>query len=97
MVTPSYDIGDTRRLQVTFKDIDLVVADPTTIDFKMLEPDGVLTLYTVPNANVIKASTGIYYVDWLFTKLGRHKAEFIGTGAVAQVVPYENYIKRSNV
>jgi len=97
MVTTVYDLGDTRRLQVTFKDIAGVVADPTTIDFKMLEPDGVLTTYTVPAAQVTKVGIGIYYVDWLFTKRGRHKAEFIGTGAVAQVVPYENYIKRSNV
>ena len=97
MVTPTYDLGDTRRLQVTFKDIAGAVADPTTITFKMLEPDGTATTYVVPNANVTKASTGIYFVDWEFTQRGRHKAEFIGTGVVAQVVPYETYIKRSNV
>lgn len=97
MVTEAYDIGDTRRLQCTFKDITGVVKDPTTITFNMVEPDGVATPYVFgTDAELVKDSTGVFHVDWPITKQGRHAWSLAGTGAVAQKESDEFYAKRSN-
>ena len=96
MVTQAYDIGDTRRLEATFKDIAGVLTDPTAVTFTMEEPDGTITTYNTVGANLKNPSVGVYHVDWPLAKAGRHAIEFIGTGAVAQTVAYELWAKRSN-
>jgi MarR-like DNA-binding transcriptional regulator SgrR of sgrS sRNA len=95
LTTAAYDIGDTRRLQTTFKGIDGVNADPTTVTFELQKPDGTLTTYIyLTDAELVKSTTGIYYVDWPFTVSGRHKVHWNGTGAVATAEPTEIHIRR---
>ena len=99
MTTSSYDIGDQRRLTVTFTDINDVDADPTAIHFIMNEPDGVQTSHAYGDspAVLIKSAVGIYYVDWLITKQGRHHYKFTGTGAVVAAESGEFYARRGEI
>ena len=97
MVTQAYDIGDTRHLQATFKNISSVNTDPTTVTFKMREPDGVITTYVFnTDSQLVKSAAGVFHVDWPIAKQGRHAWSMAGTGAVAQKEQGEFYAKRSN-
>jgi hypothetical protein len=80
----SYHVGDELRATATFKNLALVLTDPTTVTISIEEPDGTLTPYTYP-ATVDKLSTGVFYKDFIPDAPGRWKARAIGTGAVAQV------------
>ena len=83
MATTAYDVGDLRRLQTTFKDAAGTATDPTGVTFRMRAPDGVETAYVyLTDAQVVKSATGIYYVDWTFTKTGRHFLRWEATGGV---------------
>ena len=96
MTTPTHDLGDKRRLTVTFTDINAAAADPTTITFRMLEPDDTQTSYVYgTDPEVVKSATGIYYVDWDVAQAGRHSYRFIGTGTVAQAAEADFYGLRS--
>ena len=97
MVTTTYDIGDTRRLQATFKDINQELTDPTTVTFTMTEPDGIVTTYVKgTDAELVRNSLGVFHVDWPIAKQGRHAWSLAGTGTVAQKEEDEFYVKRSN-
>ncbi len=84
----SYDLGDTRRLSAVYTVAanSPIATDPTTLTFKMREPDGTVTthVYGDSPASIIKLSTGSYYVDWLLAKVGRHSYRWVGTGAAAE-------------
>lgn len=95
MATPAYDIGDLRRLSVTFSDIDGTEADPTTVTFKMREPDGTETIYAYgTDAELVKDGVGRYHVDWTLTQAGRHVVRWEGTGVVATAEQVELYGRR---
>jgi len=98
MTTIAYDVGDSRRLKATFKDTAGTIADPTTINFKIREPDGVETTYVFgTDSELVKEGTGIYYVDWTMAKPGRHIGRFIGTGNIIGTENYEFYARRKEV
>lgn len=60
-----YDSGTTIRLKVTITDGSGTAADPGALTFKARQPDGTVTTYVYgTDAQLVKASTGIYYVDW---------------------------------
>lgn len=95
MTTSAYDIGDYRRLIGTFTDIAGDAADPTTITFKMREPDGTETSYVYGvDGECVKSSTGVYYVDWSFDQAGRHVARWYGTGVLVASTEKEYYVLR---
>jgi len=97
MVTPAHDVNDTRKLQATFKDVNGVAQDPTTVTFNMVEPDGAATPYVYgTDAELVRESAGVYYVNWSITQPGRHTWSMKGTGLVAQEEEHEFYAKRSN-
>lgn len=95
MTTPAYDIGDTRRLSVQFSDVGGAPAAPTTVTFALREPDGDLTSYATPAAQIVNTGTGAYYVDWTITQAGRHVYRWNGTGAVSAVEQGEFYARRN--
>lgn len=77
-----YVIGDGFRLKATFT-VDDVVTDPTTVTFKLKDPDGLITTYVYGvNAEVVKVSTGIYYIDVTVSKALTWFYRIVGTGAV---------------
>ena len=88
MSTATYDIGDRRRLSISFTDFADAPADPTTVICKVTEPDGVVANPTVSNSAV-----GEYYADHTFTKAGRHQVRFEGTGAVVSAEQTDVYIR----
>ena len=80
----TYDVGDQRRLKATFTDIDGAAADTTTVTFKITAPDGTTTTYVFgTDAEAVKESTGVYYVDWTITQSGEHRWKWTGTGNAA--------------
>ncbi len=96
MTTPAHDIGDLRRLSVLFKDLNDVATDPTTIIFKIREPDGVLTTFTFGvDAELVKVATGSYHLDFAITKTGRHAWRFEGTGSLQAAEGAEFFARRT--
>lgn len=83
----TYDVGDKVRTQVSFTD-DGVVTDPSAITYKFKTPAGVTTTYVYgTDVQLVKLSTGIYYVDLTIALEGRYDWRFEGTGAL--VAAYE--------
>ncbi len=83
----AYDLGDTRRLSAAFNIAanSPTATDPTTLNFKMREPDGTVTTYLEgTDAELVKDSTGNFHVDWLLAQVGRHRYRWVGTGAAAE-------------
>lgn len=81
----SYDVGDKPRLRTNpvFKNDAGVATDPTTVTFRIRIGSGTPTVYVYgTNAQLVKAGTGDYYVDWTIAAEGRHHYRFEGTGAV---------------
>ncbi len=97
MVTTSYDVGDVRRLSVTFKDIAGSDTDPGTVSFLMREPDGALTTFVyLTDSEVVKDATGKFHIDWPIAKPGRHAGAWVGTGAVELRDEFEFYARASD-
>jgi hypothetical protein len=83
MTIPTHDVGDRRRLRFRFRDSAGAFADPTTVTFKMKEPDAVVTTYVYGvAAQLVKEAVGQYYVRWPIAKAGLHTWSAGGTGAV---------------
>ena len=84
MADDVHDLGDERDLRITLTVAD-VPTDPTSLSFRMLEPDGVVSTYAKDvNEEVETVSTGIWRVLWIVRKAGRHHASFRSTGNVSQ-------------
>lgn len=80
---PTHDTGDLRRIQATFKNISGTDTDPTTVTFKLRDPNGTVTTYLYgTDAELVKSATGIYYVDYTILYDGQHFYRFEGTGTV---------------
>lgn len=82
-----YDKGDLVRLSVVFKDLAGAPADPSTVTFSMIDPDGVaLTPLTLPpGPEIVKDSVGNYHTDFDVTKagvFGEYHYEWKGAGNV---------------
>ena len=79
-----YDVGDVVRVSGAFTDADDVAADPSGVQFAYEGPDGVAeTLVYGTDAELVKASTGNYYVDLTPTTAGDWHYRWIGTGTGA--------------
>jgi hypothetical protein len=98
MTTVAYDIGDLRRIPVAFTDIAGAPADPTSVTFKITEPDGTTTSYLyLTDAELVRDSLGNFHVDWPFVKPGRHAVEWAGSGLVQAVGITEIWARRRQV
>ena len=95
-MTTAHDIGDMRRLQVTFSNLAGAVADPTAVTFRIKKPDGTAISYVYGiDAGLVKSATGVYYVDFSIALPGRHVYRFVGTGAVETAENGEFYVRRN--
>lgn len=71
-----YTLGNVIKLAANFQS-NSVDVDPTTITFKLKDPLGVITTYVYgTNAELVKESTGDYYVHYTPTVEGRHTYRF---------------------
>lgn len=76
-----YDIGDRRRLEVTFRGEDGNLADPTVVEFSIREPDDVVTTYIYgEDAELVRDTAGVYYVRWDIVAAGWYHWRFQGSG-----------------
>lgn len=77
-----FDKGDKVRVQTTFSDIDGNATDPGAIYFKFTDPSGNATTYTYgADAELVKSTTGVYYVDVDCDEAGVFRWRFYSTGA----------------
>lgn len=77
------DIGDLVKMRVKFKTLAGAFVDPTTIVLRVKLPSETETVYTyLFSVDVVRESTGIYYVDYLVTESGIYYFKWVGTGAV---------------
>lgn len=96
MTTTAYDIGDLRRLSVSFTDSAGVAGDPDAVTFTMRSPDGVVTTYVYgTDDELARSAVGAYYVDWAITKAGRHAYRFAGAGTLTAAEADEFYARRN--
>ena len=78
MAKEIFDIGDTARVRVTFRDEDDDLANPTTIQFILLDPSENEELTTAPHASIINPSVGVFYFDVSIDEEGEFVARFNG-------------------
>lgn len=91
-----YDIGDKLRFTATFTNLAGAATDPTAVLFRMKLPAGTTTTYTYgSNAELVKSSTGVYYVEWTFSVADTHHYRFSGTGTVTAADEGSVLIRRS--
>ena len=72
------------RLTGTYRNrVTGAVADPTTVTFKVTDPNSATTTYVYgTDAQLVKDSTGVYHVDLSLDLPGLYYYRFLGTGAV---------------
>lgn len=79
---PKIDIGDLVHLAVTYKTSAGAFVDPTSIVFQIKLPSEAKIVYTyLLTADIVRASTGSYHVDYLVIESGKHYFKWAGTGA----------------
>lgn len=79
----SYDVGDLVRISAVFKNVNLSLVDPSSVVVLINQPNG--TTYSKQygtDADVVKDSTGNYYIDYYIQQAGLYSYKFSGTGAV---------------
>lgn len=82
----NYFQGSSIRLKATFKDASAAVADPTTITVAIETPDGSVSSYVYgTDAEIVRDSTGIYYIDVVVDTPDTWSYSFAGTGTVQAV------------
>lgn len=82
MTVNVYDVGDLARVTGTFTDVNGDVADPDTLTFSYENPQGTVTSYVyLTNAELVRQSEGIFYVDVSMTLVGDYHYRWIATGS----------------
>jgi len=77
-----YDIGDTSRVTGLFYDAADALADPGTLTFTFKDPSGNTTAYTYGvHSELVKSTTGTFYVDVVFDEAGMWFYRWGATGA----------------
>jgi hypothetical protein len=80
----SYDLGDVVRITGTWTDSGGTATDPGTIAFNYTDPNGAATSLTYPtDAEIVKSSTGVYYVDVTASLEGTWFWRWVSTGSGA--------------
>ena len=76
----TYTNGQQVRSTVTFT-VGGSATDPTTVVAKVMAPDGTVTTYAYgTDAELVKNTTGVYYVDITGDQDGPWNYRFVGTG-----------------
>lgn len=79
----THDVGDRRKLSCEIRDEDGALADPDYLTFAVREPDGAVTVYRyLTDAELVRESTGRFYVYWDCALAGVHHYRFEATGAI---------------
>lgn len=73
--------GSRPVVEMTFRDSDDALADPTTITIRVLAPDGTVTEYATPHITINNISTGVWefhFPDALVA--GKYWVNVVGSG-----------------
>lgn len=73
-------VGDTVRLQATFKDVSGALTNPTVTSLKYRINAG--DTVTVLQASLTNSSTGVWHYDLEIATAGAYEYSFEGTGTV---------------
>lgn len=92
MTTAAYDIGDQRRLQGDFVDVDGNPVDPTVVVLTIREPDGGLVSKT--GVELGNPDIGSFTYDYTLTKPGRHVVNWAGTAGTVAAGEHELWARR---
>ena len=87
----TYEVGDSVRLEVEFRDSAGALADPTAVQVKVEDPAGTETTYT----DETKDATGLYHKDVTATAPGTWQYRWEGSGALVAISEGSFYVKRS--
>lgn len=92
-----FSIGDVVRCRGTFTDIGNTAIDPTSVYFKIKDPSGTITTYTYGSSvELIKDSTGVYYIDIRATSAGRWQYRYYSTGTGEAAEERDFFVKATN-
>jgi hypothetical protein len=76
-------VGQQPKLTADFKTTAGVLTDPSAVTFKIKLPSGTTTTYVYGvDSQLVRASTGSYYVLWTLTSAGTHTYSYTGTGTL---------------
>ena len=79
----NYISGTIVRNNAVFRTLANDATDPISVTFKMEIPSGVITTYEYgTDSELVRASTGVYYVDWTTATAGAYKYRFSSVGTV---------------
>lgn len=93
----NYDKGDLVRITGTFTDSAGDATDPAAVYFKFTTPAGATTSYQYGvDAEIVKSSTGIYYVDVDANASGTWYYRYYSTGTGQAAEEGAFTIDRSN-
>jgi hypothetical protein len=92
-----FDVGDQIQLQVTFRDVNRIATDPTTVTFRLLLPSAAEDIYTDADVEVSHPETGVYVLTYDITadEPGTWYARCRGTGALVSAVESSFEVKES--
>jgi hypothetical protein len=83
MAANTYIIGNGVKLLCTFRDYAAALADPAAVTCKIKQPDETVVQYDYgTDAELVRDSLGIYYVEFLPSQSGAYCWRFEGTGNV---------------
>jgi len=73
-----YDIGDTVRMQATFRNLSEALTTPTTTTLYVQDPSG--NVSTIANASLSSGGTGVKYYDFTVDEAGTWWYRFKAAG-----------------
>jgi len=77
------NIGDVRRMTVSYQENDLTYHDPTTITLHIVAPSGTSTTYVYgTDSELVQDATGQYYADYLIDESGIWRYQWVSTGTL---------------
>jgi hypothetical protein len=89
----TYDKGDKVRVTGRFAN---GTVDPTTLTAKISNPSGTVTTYVYgADAQLVRESLGVFYVDVSLTAPGTWLVAFVGTGVAEAAELHELYVRVS--
>jgi hypothetical protein len=99
MLTPGrIYVNSTVRIAVNFQDDDWTDVDPSTVTFKAYSPSGIVTTYVyATDAELIRANTGDYYVEFVPDESGRWHYRWSSTGTGTATALEGTFVVQSSI
>lgn len=97
MTKQFFDIGDAVRVKIEFKDEDGVLGDPTNVSFsyKVTRSGTPVTYSYGTDAELVRVSVGVYYVDVKPSTSDPHYVKFVGEGGLDATAESVFYVRNS--